>query len=113
MKKFLNATLALMLVLGIGLTLAACGGHECTDADKNHKCDTCEAPMGEHADGDDEDHLCDYGCGWHECTDADKNHNAKGGDDISSANSPVRIFIVDTNEEIIVARKAQALLNQA
>jgi len=44
--------------------------------------------------------------------DADKNHNAKGGDDISSANSPVRIFIVDTNEEIIVARKARALLQQ-
>ena len=45
--------------------------------------------------------------------DTDKNRSAKGGDDISAADSPVRIFIVDTNEEIIVARKAQALLQQS
>lgn len=44
--------------------------------------------------------------------DAEKNINAKGGDDISSADSKVRIYIVDTNEEIIVARKAQALLKE-
>lgn len=43
--------------------------------------------------------------------DAEKNKNAKGGDDISASNSPVRIFVVDTNEEIIVARKAKALLD--
>ena len=44
------------------------------------------------------------------CLDREKNMNAVGGDDISVAVSPVRIFVVDTNEEIIVARKALALL---
>ena len=44
------------------------------------------------------------------CLDDEKNKNAKGGDDISVNGSPVRIFVVDTNEEIIVARKAKALL---
>ena len=44
--------------------------------------------------------------------DNEKNLSANGGDDISAADSPVRIYVVDTNEEIIVARKAQALLNQ-
>ncbi len=44
--------------------------------------------------------------------DEQKNLRAQGGDDISSADSPVRIFVVDTNEEIIVARKAQRLLQQ-
>lgn len=44
--------------------------------------------------------------------DTDKNRNAKGGDDISAGDSRVRIFVVDTNEEIIVARKAKALLEQ-
>ena len=44
--------------------------------------------------------------------DASKNRNAKGGDDISAADSKVRIYVVDTNEEIIVARKAKALLEQ-
>jgi len=43
--------------------------------------------------------------------DAEKNANAKGGDDISAEGSAVRIYVVDTNEEIIVARKAQTLLN--
>ena len=43
--------------------------------------------------------------------DETKNRNANGGDDLSKDNSPVRIFVVDTNEEIIVARKAQKLLN--
>ena len=42
--------------------------------------------------------------------DEDKNRTAKGGDDISKDGSPVRIYVVDTNEEIIVARKAQSLL---
>lgn len=42
--------------------------------------------------------------------DADKNRNPSGGEDISAADSKVRIFVVDTNEEIIVARKAKALL---
>ena len=42
--------------------------------------------------------------------DPDKNTNAKGGDDISATGSAVRIYVVDTNEEIIVARKAKALL---
>lgn len=44
--------------------------------------------------------------------DAYKNKNAVGGDDISKDGSPVRIFIVDTNEEIVVARKARSLLMQ-
>ena len=42
--------------------------------------------------------------------DPNKNDNAKGGDDISADDSKVRIYVVDTNEEIVVARKAQALL---
>lgn len=42
--------------------------------------------------------------------DENKNLNPQGGDDISAAGSNVRIYVVDTNEEIIVARKAQALL---
>ena len=42
--------------------------------------------------------------------DETKNQNAKGGDDISVDGSPVRIFVVDTNEEIVVARKARQLL---
>ena len=42
--------------------------------------------------------------------DPQRNQYAKGGDNISRANSKVPVFVVDTNEEIIVARKAQALL---
>ena len=44
--------------------------------------------------------------------DKEKNAQAEGGDDISTTGSPVRIYVVDTNEEIIVARKAKALLEQ-
>ena len=44
--------------------------------------------------------------------DENKNRNAHGGDDISKDGAPVRIFVVDTNEEIVVARKAKALLEQ-
>ena len=44
--------------------------------------------------------------------DPDKNKNAEGGDDISAVGSKVRIYVVDTNEEIVVARKAKALLEQ-
>ena len=44
--------------------------------------------------------------------DQEKNINATGGADISADGSPVRIYVVDTNEEIIVARKAQDLLMQ-
>ena len=44
--------------------------------------------------------------------DADKTANASGGDDISTTDSKVRIYVVDTNEEIVVARKAKALLEQ-
>ena len=42
--------------------------------------------------------------------DEEKNNAPAGGDDISRPDSAVRIFVVDTNGEIIVARKAQALL---
>ena len=44
--------------------------------------------------------------------DEEKNKASQGGSDISKDNSPVRIYLVDTNEEIIVARKARALLEQ-
>lgn len=42
--------------------------------------------------------------------DAEKNRNAVGGSDISVSSAGVRIYVVDTNEEIIVARKAKVLL---
>ena len=42
--------------------------------------------------------------------DPEKNACAKGGMDISRDGSPVRIYVVDTNEEIVVARKAKHLL---
>ncbi|MBQ4120873.1 MAG: hypothetical protein IJD35_02540 [Clostridia bacterium] len=63
MKRILTLLCALMLVLSLSVTMVACGTHECKDNDKNHKCDTCEETMGEHADGSDVDRLCDYGCG--------------------------------------------------
>jgi len=44
--------------------------------------------------------------------DMEKNKTATDSDDISKEGSAVRIFVVDTNEEIIVARKAMALLMQ-
>ena len=44
--------------------------------------------------------------------DPEKNENAKGGMDLSKKGSKVRIYVVDTNEEISVARKAKALLEK-
>lgn len=44
--------------------------------------------------------------------DACKNVNANVGDDISTNGCKVRVFVVDTNEEIVVARKAKALLEK-
>ncbi len=44
--------------------------------------------------------------------DAQKNEAAVGGMDISASDSAVRIYVVDTNEEIIVARNAAGLLKQ-
>lgn len=44
--------------------------------------------------------------------DQKKNESAIGGDNIAASDSAVSIFVVDTNEEIIVARKAQDLLNK-
>jgi len=44
--------------------------------------------------------------------DEEKNASAEGGDDISADGSTVRVFVVDTNEEIVVARKAKALLEK-
>ena len=38
--------------------------------------------------------------------DREKNRSARPGDDLSAAGSPVRIYVVATNEELIVARKA-------
>lgn len=43
--------------------------------------------------------------------DPEKNKTAAGGIDISAQDSQVRIYVVDTNEEIIVARKAKSLLD--
>jgi len=40
-----------------------------------------------------------------------KNYKAQGGDDIAKDSAKVRVFVVDTNEEIVVARKAKALLD--
>ena len=42
--------------------------------------------------------------------DPEKNAHARKNSDISAEDSPVRVFVVDTNEEIIVARKAKQLL---
>ena len=42
--------------------------------------------------------------------DGEKNRHAFPGLDISIDDSPVRIFVVETNEELTVARKAAALL---
>ena len=42
--------------------------------------------------------------------DGEKNRHAFPGRDISIDDSPVRIFVVETNEELTVARKAAALL---
>ena len=44
--------------------------------------------------------------------DGEKNRHAFGGRDISMDGSPVRVFVLDTDEEIVVARKAAALLAQ-
>ena len=44
--------------------------------------------------------------------DPKKNNSARGGDDLSVDGSKVRIYVVDTNEEIVVARKAKKLLEQ-
>ena len=44
--------------------------------------------------------------------DEEKNRNATGGDDLSAEGSSVRIYVVDTNEEIVVARKAKGLLER-
>lgn len=44
--------------------------------------------------------------------DREKNSNAAGGSDISDAAGKVRIYVVDTNEEIVVARKAKTLLEE-
>lgn len=59
----------------IGTHEAATGTHVCAycgvkvnncadTSPKDHVCDICgEDDMGEHSDGNDADHLCDYGCG--------------------------------------------------
>ncbi len=44
--------------------------------------------------------------------DEEKNRAAKSGDDISRDGSRVRIFVRETNEELVVARKAKALLER-
>lgn len=42
--------------------------------------------------------------------DGEKNRHAVTGSDISMEDSPVRVIVLDTNEEIVVARKAKELL---
>ena len=44
------------------------------------------------------------------CLDLEKNRNAAPGSLITRENSPVHVYVVATNEEIVIARKAQALL---
>ena len=44
--------------------------------------------------------------------DPEKNANAIGGMDLSRDGSAIRIYVVDTNEEIVVARKAKGLLEK-
>ena len=44
--------------------------------------------------------------------DADKNRKPQGGQDISADGSRVRVYVVDTNEEIVVARKVKTLLEK-
>ena len=44
--------------------------------------------------------------------DGEKNRHAVSGMDISMQTAPVRVIVLDTNEELIVARKAKALLEQ-
>lgn len=36
---------------------------EHADVELDHACDYCDGQMGTHSDGDDANHLCDYGCG--------------------------------------------------
>ena len=46
--------------------------------------------------------------------DAEKNERTVGGEaDISSANSPSKIFVIPTNEEIVIAREAERLVSQS
>ena len=52
-------------------------GHNCADADKNHKCDICDATLSQCADAD-KNHKCDIcDATLSECADAEKdgNHN--------------------------------------
>ena len=44
--------------------------------------------------------------------DKDTNQSIKKEGCISSSNSRVQVYVINTNEEIIVARKAKALLEQ-
>lgn len=53
--------------------------------------------------------LADLAC-FGVSLDETKNQANVGGSDISVDGSKVRIYVVDTNEEIVVARKAKALL---
>ena len=53
--------------------------NDCVDADKDHACDNdsaCDVYFGEHADGDDNDHVCDYCQGdvGETCYDNNKDH---------------------------------------
>ena len=74
--------IAICLILSIMMTLASCDllplgstEHECSDANKDHKCDVCSESMGKHADAN-KDHVCDYGCSQSigVCEDIDLDH---------------------------------------
>ena len=74
--------IAICLILSVMMTLASCDllpfgstEHECIDANKDHKCDTCGESMGKHADAN-KDHVCDYGCSQSigVCEDVDLDH---------------------------------------
>ena len=74
--------IAICLILSVMMTLASCDllpfgstTHECSDANKDHKCDVCTESMGKHADPN-KDHVCEYGCSQSigVCEDVDLDH---------------------------------------
>ncbi len=79
-KRFLSLALTLMLCFGTLFAFASCsipGSTPCTthsDANSDHKCDTCKKEISTCADAD-SNHTCDV-CSkdLSECEDEDKNH---------------------------------------
>ena len=87
----------------------------CVDSDKDHICDndsTCtvfSTGANAHADGDDADHLCDYGCGQQAdegCHDADNDGDHKcdecGADNVTACGDNDTDHICDTDSACTV-----------